>query len=321
MKSAFVFPGQGSQYIGMGYNFVKHFSKAKFVFEEVDDVLNRNLSEIIFTGRIEELTLTKNAQPALMATSIAILQVLLSETGKSLSELCSYVAGHSLGEFTALCAAGAISLRDTARLLEIRGASMQEAVPENVGTMAAIIGMDFAHLQEFCVKASGLCQIANDNCPGQIVISGQKEAVKEVVETVIAQGKRAIFLAVSAPFHCDMMSPVSKIMQDALNSVNISAPIVPIISNVTAKPESSPIEIKKNLVNQVTKMVRWNESMQFLANERINNIIEIGAGNVLSGMIKRIDRNLTSFSVTNIEDVVKFTDYFSLPTKLADATN
>lgn len=303
MKTAFVFPGQGSQTVGMGRSFYDNFSCAREVFEEVDDALNQKLSDIIFNGPIEELTLTANAQPAIMATSIAILRSLMHVSDKNIVELCQYVAGHSLGEYTALCAAEAISLSDVARLVKLRGTSMQNAVAPGVGSMAAVLGMDIETVTAILVDVSknGLvCQIANDNCPGQIVISGHLEAINNACEKIVAAGKKAIKLPVSAPFHCSLMDPIKNIMEEALHDVKIITPKVPLISNVLAKAVTDPTQIINGLIEQISGKVRWHESMLHLKNIDVLTLTEVGAGKVLTGINKRIDKEFNS-SVVAVE--------------------
>jgi len=308
MKQAFLFPGQGSQFVAMGKDFADNFPVAKQVFEEVDDALEKKLSHIIFEGPSELLSLTQNTQPALMATSIAIMKVIEQETGKSIEHLTDFVAGHSLGEFTALAASKSITLRDTSKLLNIRGSSMQEAVPSGKGSMAAILGMEFENVETICKQASsiGLCQIANDNCPGQIVISGETDAVNKAIEIIKSQGKKAILLSVSAPFHCDLMKPVKQIIKNALAEIDVLEPKVPVIANVTANQVTDPAQIKANLVDQVTGRVRWTESINYLINQKTDKIIEIGAGKVLSTIAKRIDKNLTAISIGTITELKDF---------------
>lgn len=306
MKTAFVFPGQGSQSVGMGKEFYDNFSVAKQVFEEVDDALNQKLSNIIFNGSLEELTLTANAQPAIMTTSIAILRVLQHETGKKISDLCQYVAGHSLGEYTALCAAEAISLGDMAKLVRLRGDSMQNAVAPGVGAMAAVLGMDLEKIQNILSEVSNgdfICQIANDNCPGQVVISGHLEAVNAAIAKIIAAGNKAIKLPVSAPFHCDLMDGVKPVMAEALDQLKIVTPKIPLISNILADVISDPEDIKKCLIEQISGMVRWRESIITLKKMDVLNITEVGAGKVLTGITKRIDSDLKLINIQSINDI------------------
>lgn len=284
-STAFVFPGQGSQKIGMGKDLADAFPVAKQVFQEVDDAIGKNLSAIIFGGEQDELNLTENTQPAIMATSIAVWRVLSQE--KPINEFCSLVAGHSLGEYSALCASGALSLADTAKLLKTRGQAMQKAVPVGQGGMAAILGLSFADVKAIADEAG--CWSANDNTDGQVVISGSKAEVQKACELAKEKGaKRALELPVSAPFHCPLMQPAADAMAAALAEVQIDTPKVPLIANVTAAKTSNPEEIRKLLVEQVTGSVRWRESVQAMHAEGIQNLIEIGHGKVLTGMTSRI---------------------------------
>ena len=286
---AFVFPGQGAQTIDMGRALADAYPEARAVFDEVDEALGENLSALIWDGDIETLTLTRNAQPALMATSIAAMRALEAE-GFALTD-AAFVAGHSLGEYSALCAAGAIGLADTARLLQIRGTAMQDAVPVGAGAMAAILGLDFATVDAIAREAAGdeVCQAANDNDPAQVVISGHKDAVERAAALAKDRGaKRALMLPVSAPFHCALMQPAATVMSDALAGVDIQEPAVPLIANVRAEPVLQPGAIRQLLVEQVTGSVRWRESVQFMVDQGVTEFWEIGAGKALSGMIKRI---------------------------------
>ena len=286
---AFVFPGQGAQTSGMGRALADAYPEARAVFDEVDEALGENLSALIWDGDIETLTLTRNAQPALMATSIAAMRALEAE-GFALTD-AAFVAGHSLGEYSALCAAGAIGLADTARLLQIRGTAMQDAVPVGAGAMAAILGLDFATVDAIAREAAGdeVCQAANDNDPAQVVISGHKDAVERAAALAKDRGaKRALMLPVSAPFHCALMQPAATVMSDALAGVDIQEPAVPLIANVRAEPVLQPGAIRQLLVEQVTGSVRWRESVQFMVDQGVTEFWEIGAGKALSGMIKRI---------------------------------
>lgn len=302
---AFVFPGQGAQTIGMGRALADAYPTAKAIFDEVDEALGENLSGLIWDGDIAELTLTRNAQPALMATSLAAMRALEAE-GVSISA-ASYVAGHSLGEYSALAAAGALTVADTARLLRLRGTAMQEAVPVGVGAMAAILGLDFATVAEIAEEAAQgeVCQAANDNDPGQVVVSGHKAAVERA--TVIAKekgAKRALLLPVSAPFHCSLMTPAATVMAEALDDVEIKTPAVPLVANVEASSVTDPAAIRSLLVEQVTGSVRWRESVAYMATKGVTDVFEIGAGKALCGMVKRIDRSLTATAVGTPEDVV-----------------
>jgi [acyl-carrier-protein] S-malonyltransferase len=303
---AFVFPGQGAQEIGMGKALANHYRDSKDVFEEVDDALGQNLSDLIWEGDIETLTLTENAQPALMATSLAALRALEAE-GIAF-DTASFVAGHSLGEYSALAAAGAFSISDTARLLRLRGTAMQEAVPVGVGAMAAILGLDFAAVKSVAEAASQgqVCEAANDNDPGQVVVSGHKAAVERAIDLAKEAGaKRAILLPVSAPFHCSLMETAAEQMAIALAEINIMIPSLPLVANVCACSVSGPSIIRSLLVEQVTGSVRWRESVMFLAAEGVTEFWEIGAGKALSGMIRRVDRTLDCQVVGTPEDIVK----------------
>ena len=303
---AFVFPGQGAQTIGMGQALAANYPVAKAVFDEVDDALGQDLSGLIWEGDIGTLTLTANAQPALMATSLAALRALQAE-GMAL-DTASFVAGHSLGEYSALAAAGAISIADTARLLRIRGTAMQEAVPVGGGAMAAILGMDFAAVTALAEAAAqgDVCQAANDNDPGQVVVSGHRAAVERALDLAKEAGaKRAVLLPVSAPFHCALMEPAAERMALALAEVDIAAPALPLVSNVLASAVSDPAMIRSLLVEQVTGAVRWRESVMYLASEGVTEVWEIGAGKALSGMIRRIDRALTCQAIGSPENIAK----------------
>lgn len=296
MTIAFVFPGQGAQVIGMGQALAETYPAAKAVFEEVDAALEENLSTLIWEGDIETLTLTQNAQPALMATSLAAMRALEAE-GIAIDH-AKFVAGHSLGEYSALAASGAISIADTARLLRTRGEAMQGAVPVGVGAMAALLGLDFATVKEVAAEAAApgeVVQAANDNDPTQVVVSGHKAAVERAAEIAKGRGaKRAVMLPVSAPFHCALMQPAADVMAEALAEVEIKAPAVPLIANVRADEVSDPAEIRQLLVEQVTGSVRWRESVQVMAAKGVTEFWEIGSGKALSGMIRKIERSLTS---------------------------
>ena len=295
---AFVFPGQGAQVIGMGRELAEAYPAARAVFAEVDEALGENLSDLIWNGDIETLTLTQNAQPALMATSIAAFRALEAE-GFGIKD-ADFVAGHALGEYSALCASGALSLADTARLLRLRGAAMQEAVPVGQGAMAAILGLDFAAVDQIARDAAEgeVCQAANDNDPAQVVISGHKAAVERAAVLAKERGaKRALMLPVSAPFHSALMQPAAAAMAEALAAVEIVTPQVPLIANVRAEPVSEPGAIRRLLVEQVTGAVRWRESIEFLAGAGVTEFWEIGAGKALSGMIKRISRDAVTKNV------------------------
>lgn len=292
---AFIFPGQGAQTIGMGRDLALAFPAAKAVFDEVDDALGETLSALIWEGDIETLTLTANAQPALMATSLAAMRALESE-GVAMTD-AAFVAGHSLGEYSALAAAGAISIADAARLLRIRGRAMQSAVPVGVGAMAALLGLDFAAAAEVAAEAAQgqVCQAANDNDPAQVVVSGHKEAVERALDLAKAKGaKRAILLPVSAPFHCALMQPAAEAMAQALAGVTVNTPRVPLVANVRAVAVSDPALIRALLVDQVTGSVRWRESVGWMAAQGVTEFWEIGAGKALSGMVKRIAKEATT---------------------------
>ena len=304
MSRAFVFPGQGAQTIGMGRNLAEAYPAAKSVFDEVDEALDQKLSALIWEGDQDTLTLTKNAQPALMATSLAAMRALEAE-GVGI-EAASFVAGHSLGEYSALAAAGAISVADTARLLRTRGEAMQKAVPVGEGAMAALLGLDFDAVREIAHEAAGteVCQAANDNDPGQVVVSGHKAAVERAVELAKERGaKRAMLLPVSAPFHCALMAPAAEVMAGALAEVEISAPKMPVVANVRAEAVSDPDTIRALLVEQVTGSVRWRESVGYMAAQGVDEIWEIGAGKALSGMVRRIAREIECRAVGAPEDV------------------
>ena len=307
---AFVFPGQGSQKIGMGAKLFKDHQIARQVFEEVDEALNMKLSKIIFEGPESNLTLTENTQPALMAVSVALVKVLEFESKKSFNELASIVCGHSLGEYSALCSIEAISLASTAKLLKLRGKSMQNAVNASKTGMVAIIGLDLNILDqilETTKRTGSICEIANDNCPGQIVLSGHKELLDETKKKCLLAGaKLAIDLKVSAPFHCTLMKPVCEIMDVALQKSNFNNFRSLFINNVTATFESDIQVIKKLLVEQVVKKVRWRETVHLIYKYGIKNIIEIGSGKVLSGLNKRMNLDINSFSIENLEDIDLF---------------
>jgi [acyl-carrier-protein] S-malonyltransferase len=305
MGVAFTFPGQGSQTIGMGKDLADAFPEARAVFEEVDEALDQKLSSIIWEGSVEELTLTANAQPALMAVSMAVLRV-MEQRGFVLTNKVSYVAGHSLGEYSALCAAGTFSLADTARLLRIRGNAMQAAVPVGLGAMAAIIGLEHDAVDAICQAASaeGPVQIANDNGGGQLVISGAKAPVEKAAALATEKGaKRAILLPVSAPFHSTLMAPAAEEMRNALASVAMKNPIVPLIANVRAAPVSDADEIRNLLVEQVTGQVRWRETVEWFGANAVSVLYEIGAGKVLTGLVRRIDKNITGTAVNSPADI------------------
>jgi [acyl-carrier-protein] S-malonyltransferase len=306
MTLAFVFPGQGSQAVGMGRDLAEAFPVARHLFEEVDEALDQKLSKIMFEGPEETLILTENAQPALMAVSMAVMRVLAEDGNVTVANKAAFVAGHSLGEYSALAAASAISLGDTARLLKLRGQSMQKAVPVGVGAMAAIIGPELEVVRDIAAQAAGgqVCDVGNDNAPGQVVISGDTAAVERAVKIAADQGvRRSIMLPVSAPFHCALMEPAAGVMQDALADTNLSAPVVPVVANVTAEAVSDPDVIRELLVRQVTEMVRWRECVLHMKEQGVDTLIELGAGKVLGGLTRRIDREMTGRSVQGPDDI------------------
>jgi [acyl-carrier-protein] S-malonyltransferase len=301
---AFVCPGQGAQSIGMGKALAEAYVESKQVFEEVDDALGESLSKLIWEGDINVLTLTENAQPALMATSLAAARALTRE-GMGV-ETANFVAGHSLGEYSALAIAGALSIADAARLLRTRGKAMQAAVPVGVGAMAALLGLDFETASQVAKQAAGdeVCEAANDNDPAQVVVSGHKAAVERAVELAKEHGaKRAVLLPVSAPFHCSLMSPAAAVMKEALSEATIISPSVPVVSNVKAQAVSDPDEIRELLIQQITGSVRWRESVMWMAQNDVSEIWEIGAGKALSGMVRRIDRDVECKNIATPENI------------------
>jgi [acyl-carrier-protein] S-malonyltransferase len=309
MGTAFVFPGQGSQQVGMGKALAEQFPAAKAVFDEVDAALGEKLSTILFEGPEDQLTLTANTQPALLAVSIAVLRVLEQERGIRVSDL-QFVAGHSLGEYSALCASGALSLVDAARLLRVRGNAMQAAVPVGKGGMTALIGTDIDQAREIAKEAAqgDVLEVANDNGGGQVVVSGDKAAAERAIEIAKAKGvKRALPLPVSAPFHSPLMAPAAEIMREALALVTVHTPLVPVIANMTARPVTDPDQIRKLLVEQVTGTVRWRESVAYMAGEGVTRFVELGSGKVLAGLVKRIADGVEAQSLGTPDDIGAFT--------------
>lgn len=309
MTSAFVFPGQGSQAVGMGKELADAFPAAREVFQEVDDALEQNLSRLMWEGPGEDLTLTENAQPALMSVSLAALRVLESESGKSLSDMCAMVAGHSLGEYSALAAARSLTISDAAKLLKLRGQSMQAAVPVGEGAMAAVLGLDLETAEAVAAEAAqgDICTAANDNAPGQVVLSGAKAAIERALVIAKEKGaKRAVLLPVSAPFHCAMMQPAADKMAEALASADIQAPSVPLVANVVAEKVIDPSRIRELLVEQVCGRVRWRESVSYMKTQGVEQLVEVGAGKVLSGLVRRIERDMTGVTVGAPADVEAF---------------
>ncbi len=305
MRRAFVFPGQGSQAVGMGKALAEASATAREVFEEIDDALSQRLSRLMFEGPGEELMLTENAQPALMAVSLALVRVLRKEGGVDLGKSCVFVAGHSLGEYSALAAADSLELAETARLLKRRGRAMQEAVPVGEGAMAAVLGLDFDAVQALAAEAAQgeVCAPANDNAPGQVVLSGHAAAIDRAIALASARRAKAIRLPVSAPFHCELLRPAADAMEEALAGVRIVEPAVPLIANVTAQPVQNPEEIRRLLVEQVTAPVRWRESVLYMRAQEVEELVEIGAGKVLTGLTRRIDPALGARAVQGPDDV------------------
>jgi [acyl-carrier-protein] S-malonyltransferase len=310
MTRAFLFPGQGSQAVGMGKVLADAFTSARQTFQEVDDALSQKLSRIMWEGPESDLTLTENAQPAIMATSLAIVRILQKEGGLDLARHARLVAGHSLGEYSALCAAGAFSLADTARLLKIRGQAMQSAVPVGEGAMIALIGADIETAEAVAKDAAaegGICVVANDNAPGQVVLSGSKDAMDRVADIAKAKGvKRAIPLSVSAPFHCPLMQPAADAMRDALAKVTIRPLAVPVLANVTAAEAAEPETVRQLLVEQVTSRVRWRESILALKGLGVETTVELGGSKVLTGMVKRIDKDLQTVTLDTPDEIETF---------------
>ncbi len=306
MAVTFVFPGQGSQFIGMGKDLAESYAEARETFQEIDETLSQRLCAMMFDGEESDLNLTENTQPALMAVSMAVINVLKKQAGIDVSTTCKFVAGHSLGEYAALCAAKVISLADTARLLKLRGQSMQQAVPVGVGGMAAILGLDFDVVARIAEQAAQgqVCVAANDNSVGQVVISGHKEAVERAITIASEQGaRRAVALPVSAPFHCELMAPAAEKMERALAETMFNAPLVPVVTNITANAQNDPDALKGLLVEQITGAVRWRESVLYMHQQGVTDMIEIGAGKVLCGLVRRIDRSIATQSVGTPADI------------------
>ncbi len=314
MTRAFIFPGQGSQSIGMGQDLAENFSSAREVFEEIDEALNQNLSKIMFSGDASDLNLTENTQPALMAVSMAVVRILEKDMGISFADTneTKFVAGHSLGEYSALTAVGTLALADSARLLKIRGQAMQKAVPVGMGAMAAILGLEFDDVVKIAIEAekssnSEICTAANDNAFGQVVVSGHKQAVELAITLATSKGaKRAIMLPVSAPFHCNLMQPAADTMHDALSTVEMLEPKIPLVANITASSVVDVDTIRNLLVEQVTGTVRWRETVLYMKEQGVDNLIELGAGKVLSGLTRRIDRDLSSSSLGSVDSLESF---------------
>ena len=309
MARALVFPGQGSQAVGMGRELSEAFPAARHTIEEVDEALKQKLSKLMFEGPESDLTLTENAQPALMAVSLAVMRVLERDGGLDLRRQAAFVAGHSLGEYSALCAAGAFELADAARLLKRRGLAMQRAVPVGAGAMAALLGLELDAARAVAEEAAqgDVCAAANDNGPGQVVVSGDKAAVERAVKLAAERGaRRAIMLPVSAPFHCPLMAPAAREMEEALAAISVSPPAVPLVANVTAGAVDDPETIRRLLVEQVTGLVRWRESVLYMRQQGVEAVVELGAGRVLSGLVKRIDRDLAASSVGTPAEIEAF---------------
>ena len=309
MKRAFVFPGQGSQQPGMGKDLAEAFSAARLLLEQVDDALSQHLSRLMFEGPEGELMLTENAQPALLAASLAVIRVLESEAGFDIARQAAYVAGHSLGEYSALAAAGALPVAVAARLVKRRGQAMQKAVPVGEGAMAALLGLEIEAARDVAGSTTGhgVCAVANDNCPGQIVVSGHRAAVERAIALAAERGaRRSIMLPVSAPFHCPLMAPAAEAMEEALGEIALKAPVVPVVANVTAAPTRDPDEIRELLVEQVIRMVRWRETVLLFKEQEVEEVVEIGAGKVLAGLVKRVARDLPALSVGTAAEAEAF---------------
>ena len=309
MARAFVFPGQGSQVVGMGQELAEAYTIAREVFQEVDEALGQNLTRLMFNGPIDELTLTENAQPALMAVSLAAMRVIEKEGNKSLADMASFVAGHSLGEYTALAAAHSLPISEAAKLLKLRGQSMQKAVPVGEGAMAAILGLSLEEAEEVAMDAAqgAVCTAANDNADGQVVLSGATAAIERAIILAKEKGaKRALPLPVSAPFHCAMMQPAADAMAEALSATNILPPSVPLVANVIAAQTNDPSRIRDLLVEQVCGRVRWRESVLYMKTQDVDTLVEVGAGKVLSGLTRRIDKEMTGLAVNTPADVESF---------------